>query len=231
MLEGRKLAIYRAAVARTTLLAIAALLVGLGVAPSAVMAHSLKEFEDRLQERERFVQVMNVEPPAFTLSDTEGRSVSLSDFRGKVVVLYFAYARCKELCPLQSDFVASIQEQINEASMRDLVQVITVATDTNEDESETVEIMRGYARRHGFDKENWVFLWRGGLDPDATRKLAEKYGGKYRYNEEGDDQQHGTITYLIDKQGMLRARYHGLYFDPANLISQVNALASGQHEE
>lgn len=38
------------------------------------------------------------------------------------------------------------------------------------------------------------------------------------------DQMHGVVTHLIDRGGILRARYHGLRFDPTNVILHVNAL-------
>ena len=44
-----------------------------------------------------------VEPPApavdFTLTGPDGKALSLSDFRGKLVVLYFGYTSCPDVCP------------------------------------------------------------------------------------------------------------------------------------
>lgn len=194
------------------------------IAPPA-MAQTLKQFEDRLHKRELYVEVTNAEAPAFSLTEADGRTMSLSDFRGKILVLYFVYARCKELCPLQNDLLASIQEQINATPKRDQVQFVTIVTDT-EDAQETAKIIRGFPRRHGFDSRNWIVLYRGGLDPYATIKLAEKYGLKFSYTKDGD-QLHAVVTYLIDREGVMRARYHGLNFDPANLIAHVNALIEG----
>lgn len=203
---------------------------GLALAGATMMpakAHSLNQIEDQLLERESYLELTNKDAPRFALEDAEGRKVSLDDFRGKVVILNFIFARCKEVCPLQSEVIASIQEQINRTPMRDMVQFVSIATDT-EDAGETAVIMRSYHTKHGLDPVNWVFLYRGSGAADATVRLAERYGLKFMYTSDGD-QIHGVVTHIIDKDGVLRARYHGLKFNPTNLVLHVNALTNDHH--
>ena len=113
-------------------------------------AHSLTSVEDQLREDERYLQLMNQPAPQFTLEDAYGNEVSLDDFKGKVVVLNFVYARCKDECPLHSRSIASVQNQINQTPMREQVQCISIATDT-EDAQATAVAMRGYAANYGLD--------------------------------------------------------------------------------
>ena len=40
---------------------------------------------------------------------------------------------------------------------------------------------------------------------------------------------HGMVAHLIDKGGNLRARYHGLKFNEANMIVHLNALTNDYH--
>ena len=81
---------------------------------SAAIAHSLDKLEKRLDEREVFVEMADRPAPTFTLRDPDGRQVRLEDYRGKVVVLWFIYTFCPDVCPLHSDMIATdIQEQIN----------------------------------------------------------------------------------------------------------------------
>jgi protein SCO1/2 len=148
------------------------------------------------------MQLMNQPVPGFTLEDAHGKRVSLDDFKGKVVVLNFVYARCKDECPLHSRFIASIQDQINQTPMREQVQFVSIATDT-EDAQATAAAMRGYAGTYGLE-----------FVPTA----------------EGE-QMHGVVTHLIDPNGLLRARYHGLKFKPVNLIIHAGALLHGEHGE
>jgi protein SCO1/2 len=194
-----------------------------GAGPAA--AHSLKDLEGKLLKRERYVQMMSKKAPGFTLKDAAGNPVSLSDFAGKVVVLYFVYTQCIDVCPLHSEVIASIQEAINPTPMKDLVQFVSITTDPKRD---TPAIMKSYGADHGLKSANWTFLTSGPNKLEATRQLANRYGLKFTQME-GDYLMHGVVTHLIDKSGNLRARYHGLKFNETNLIVHINALSNDTH--
>ena len=194
--------------------------VALCAAPAA--AHSLKSLETDLFKREQFVQFIDRPAPGFSLLDAEGRSVSLSQFRGKVVVLWFVYAHCPDTCPLHSEKVARIQTAIGRTPMRDLVEFIAVTTDPALD---TPEVLNSYSKDHGLDPKNWLFLTSGADRPAATRDLALRYGLKFTPAGDGE-LMHGVVTHLIDKKGDLRARFFGLEFDDTNLILYLNALTN-----
>lgn len=192
---------------------------------SLLSAHSLEELEKKLLEQEAYVEIANRPAPSFTLQNADGALISLIDFRGAVVVLNFMYANCPDVCPLQSESIASIQELINETPMRDMVQFISITTDPKND---TAEILGAYGGQHGLDSANWTILTSGPDQPAATRALAESYGLKFTKSEEGN-QIHGVVTHIIDKSGNLRARYHGLKFNEINVIVHLNALANDYH--
>lgn len=205
---------------------VTALMIGVtGFGSDLTAAHSLKEFEAALKEREAYAQIVHYPAPPFALKDADGRPVKLSDYRGKVVVLYFIYADCKDVCPLQSQKLSGVQQAINTTPMRDRVQFVAVTTDPVGD---APEVMKTYPRLHGLDTANWVFLSSGKDKPAATRELAEQYGLKFTLTSDGA-QMHGVVTHLIDKGGYLRVRYHGLKFNPANLVVHVNALLNDIH--
>ena len=189
------------------------------------LAHSLGDLEEDLKDREKYAQIINRPAPGFTLTSSEGEPVSLADLRGKVVILWFIYTRCPDVCPLHSEALASIQEQVNRTPMRELVRFITITTDPQHD---TPELLQGYGAKHGLDPVNWTMLTSGAKEPSATREIAEEYGLKFTPGEDGY-QMHGVVTHLIDKSGNLRARYHGLKFAPTNLIVHINALTNDYH--
>jgi protein SCO1/2 len=60
---------------------------------------------------------------------------------------------------------------------------------------------------------------------DTTRRIAEAYGLKFTAGDDGM-QMHGTVTHVIDQDGRLRARFHGLKFEPVNFVAFVNALTN-----
>jgi hypothetical protein len=58
--------------------------------------------------------------------------------------------------------------------------------------------------------------------PAVGIKAAAAYGLKFEVEKDGD-QMHGVVTHVINQAGQMRARFHGLKFDPTDLILFVNA--------
>jgi protein SCO1 len=193
--------------------------------PASASAHSLKELEDKLTASDPYIQVVNRPAAGFTLQDADGHPTSLADLHGKVVVLFFIYASCPDVCPLLSEKIADIQQQINATPMRDIVEFVAVTTDPERD---TPDVLRRYGAAHGFDPVNWRFLTSGAGQPTATRELAKAYGLEFTPMDDGT-QMHGLVTHVIDKSGNLRARFHGLKFKSLSLILYVNALTNDTH--
>lgn len=211
---------------RAILLALGTALPAAAVLLPARAGHlSTAEVERRLRERERYFQPLEAKPaPDFTLRDAEGRPVRLADLRGKAVVLHFIYAGCPDVCPLHADLIAKIQGMVNQTPMRDLVRFVSITTDPERDGPEA---LRGYAEAHGLDPTNWTFLTSGPERPEEARRLAESYGVVFSPMPDGM-LMHGVVTHVIDGEGRLRAKFHGLDFDPTNLVVYLNALT---HDE
>lgn len=210
---------YPVRMVRLALLAVAALFVSL--APAA--AHSLEEVDHELRDKEQYFQPVDSEAPGFTLQDADGRVIGLEALRGKVVVLNFVYTNCPDVCPLHAERIAEIQKMINETPMKEMVEFVTITTDPRHDAG---PVLRDYGKAHGLDPQNWIFLTSAPDKPeDSTRKIAEAYGLKFTEGEDGM-QMHGIVTHVIDQDGRLRARFHGLNFDPVNLVAFVNALTN-----
>ena len=205
-------------------LALAAALLALPLEPAA--SHSLKELEEDLPAREKYFQPIDKPAPAFTLKDAEGRTVQLADYAGKVVVLHFIYARCPDVCPLHADLIAKLQEMVNGTPMRDRVQFLSITTDPVRD---TPDVLRAYGVAHRLDLLNWAFLTSGPEEPDQTRALVEQFGHRFDVTPSGI-QIHGVVTHVIDREGRWRANFHGLQFDPTNLVVFVNALVNDVHQ-
>lgn len=206
-------------------LAVAYLLGAVSASAERAAAHSLDELETDLKESERYVQFVDQPAPDFTLLDAAGNRVSLADVRGKVVVLWFIYASCPDVCPLQSEFLAGVQDMVNQTPMRDLVRFIAITTDPVND---LPAVLESYGPAHGLDPTNFMFLTSGADAPDATRAVAERYGLKFTLAEDGY-QMHGVVTHVIDKSGRLRARFFGLKFKPTNMLVFINALTNDSH--
>ena len=203
-----------------------------GVGMSAVLipgflsyaeAHSLDEVDAMLQGDEKYFQTIDKPAPDFTLRTADGREVRLADLRGKVVVLNFIYTSCPDVCPLHAEKIAAIQAMVNATPMKDRVVFVSITTDPSRD---TPEVLSGYGPAHGLDPANWLFLTTVEGQPEGTtRELAKSFGHTFTKSEDGI-QTHGIVTHVIDEEGRWRANFHGLKFEPINLVTFVNALTN-----
>ncbi|RWB52684.1 MAG: SCO family protein [Mesorhizobium sp.] len=186
-------------------------------------AHSLDDIDAMLQSGEKYFQPIDKPMPDFTLRAADGRVVRPADLAGKVVVLQFIYTSCPDVCPLHAEKIAEVQKMVNSTPMKDRVVFISITTDPRKD---TPDALKAYGPTHGLDPANWLFLTTAPDQPEnTTRKLAEAFGHKFTLADDGY-QMHGIVTHVIDKEGRWRANFHGLNFQPINLVTFVNALTN-----
>ena len=131
----------------------------------------------------------------FRLADPDGRERTLADFRGKVVLLFFGFTQCPDVCPTALARAAAVRRQLGADG--DRVQVIFVTVDPERD---TPALLRQYTT--AFDPG---FL---GLraDLEGTRKVANDFLVTYRKVTTGSSytMDHTALTYVFDPQGRLR---------------------------
>ena len=127
--------------------------------------------------------VLQSEMPAadFTLTSANG-PVSLSDYHGKLVVLYFGYTFCPDVCPTTlSDVNKALTQLGNKAED---VQLIMVSVDpARDDPVKLAEYVQFF---------NPTFMGVTGTD-DEVRSVATPYGIWYEAHEE-----EGASGYLVD---------------------------------
>ncbi len=133
----------------------------------------------------------------FRLTDHNGQTRTLADFRGKVVAVFFGYTHCPDVCPTTlSDFAAALQQLGPQA---DKVQVIFVTVDPERD---TPDLLRAFVPAF-----NPGFL---GMytDAETLARLAREYKVVYQKTsvKAADDYliDHSAGTYVYDPQGRLR---------------------------
>ncbi len=129
----------------------------------------------------------------FHLNDATGKPVSLADFRGKVVVLFFGYTHCPQICPTTLADLAQVMRLLDKDA--DRVQVLFVTLDPERD---TRELLRQYPPA--------FYPTFKGLSGDsmATAQAAQAFGVIYQKqpNKSGSyDLDHSAGTYLIAPGG------------------------------
>jgi protein SCO1/2 len=154
--------------------------------------------------------------PEFTLTAQDGRRVSLSDLRGKVVVVTFIYASCTDTCPLLTAKLVALQRRLaTDANGRIFFVGITV-----DPERDTSEVLAQYAKGYGADPEGWAFLTG---TPAEIQEVARRYG-IYRRKQPRGDVDHTFLTSLVDPAGTLRVQYLGVRFDPEEMRRDLQSL-------
>ena len=104
---------------------------------------------------------------ALTRAD-DGKTVMADDFKGQVVLLYFGYTFCPDICPLTLANVDLVLNALGDKA-RD-VRVLFVTVDPNRD---TLPVLKDYTAAFGPE----VIGLRG--DPDQLAALAKRYRVSY----------------------------------------------------
>lgn len=138
--------------------------------------------------------------PALDLERTSGDAFNLSDFSGDIVLVYFGYTYCPDICPTTLADVKLILDGLGEQA--DHVHMVMVTVDPERDKP---ELLRTYLDRFNPD---FIGLW--GQD-DALQNVLDSYG-VFAQKEPSEDPDrylvsHTARLFLIGPQGRLRTNY------------------------
>lgn len=133
----------------------------------------------------------------FTLTGHNGQPVALSDYKGKVVLLYFGYTTCPDVCPTSlAELHATL---LTLGSQAKDVQVMMVTVDPERD----TEAVMGEYMAH-FDAR---FIGLTGT-PDQIAQIATNFGVAYARSDAdsalGYLVDHTATVTAIDRQGYVR---------------------------
>jgi protein SCO1 len=147
----------------------------------------------------------------FSLVDQDGHRVTLSHFRGKVVVLTFIHSLCHDTCPF-------MVEQIKGA-LNDLpndghgIPTIGVSVEPSQD---TVANRRAFLRRHDMTGR-MAFV-------NGPRATMHRVWHDYAIQPVSPKIDHSTFVLLIDKRGYERIGYAADQLTPEDLAHDIRVL-------
>ena len=134
--------------------------------------------------------------PELSLPASDGGTLSLARYRGRVVLLEFGYTSCASVCPTTLATLAQARKRLGADAKR--VQVVFVTVDPGRD---TVKQLHAYLQ--AFDPG---FV--GGTGTEAQlATVRRRYGVVATRQELGDGyyaMAHSSSVYLIDRHGRLR---------------------------
>ena len=136
-----------------------------------------------------------VAAPAFSLQDQTGSTVSLTQLKGRVVVLTFLDTQCTSLCKLQASLIGSVQGDLGAGVPLTLV-VVSVHPD-----ADTPAAISTFAAAHGLRQP---YSWLNGTKSQLAGVWAD-YG--ITVQPAAGDLAHSAVIYLIDRRGNLRVEF------------------------
>jgi protein SCO1 len=133
----------------------------------------------------------------FALPDQFGKTRTMADFQGKVVVVFFGFAQCPDVCPTTMAELAEVKKMLGKDG--DKLQGIFITVDPERD---TPEVLKAYMGN--FDP-SFIAL-RGSLEQTAaTAKHFKTYYKKVEGKTPGSyTMDHSAGSYVFDPQGHVR---------------------------
>ncbi len=141
----------------------------------------------------------------YTLLDRNDRSIKLSSFRGKPLLVSFIYTGCSETCPATTQFLAKAVKYMQAALGADSFAVLTVGFNAPWD---SPQAMRDFAARQNIKLPNWEFL---SGDAVTMQNFTRDLGFSYAYSVTGFD--HISQLTLIDQNGKIYRQIYGESFE------------------
>ena len=134
--------------------------------------------------------------PDIKLVNQFGQPMSLSQFRGRVVILAFSDSECTTVCPLTTQSMVLAKELLGKAG--ESVQLLGV--DANPDATKVSDVM-AYSRAHGMVNQ-WDFLTGS---PAQLKAVWKSYNIEVQI--EAGQIDHTPALYVINQQGILEKLY------------------------
>lgn len=148
---------------------------------------------------------------------SDGKLVTSSDFRGKIVLLYFGYTNCPDVCPTTLMDIATMLKSLGK--LADNVRVLFVTVDPGRD---TLAVMKSYVT--SFAPQ--IVGLRGTSDQLAT--LAKRYRVAYSVKPgtagEPPEVSHSSVAYVFDQKGQIRLLFSDLWRPDAKLSGMTADL-------
>ncbi len=159
------------------------------------------------------------EKPAynFKLKNTEGKEVKLSDFKGKVVLIFFGYTHCPDVCPTAINKLAEVYESLGEDKKK--VKVIFITVDPERDKP---RIIKEYL---AFFHKDFIGLY-GSVE--EIKKVAKEY--MVFFNKTNGESKVGYLVdhtdaiFLVDQKGQLKLIYTHRKQDPKKMLEDIKHI-------
>ena len=173
-------------------------------------------FDEKLSLKESQAAIGRV-PAEHVFADGEGRSVRLSQLRGKPLVVNFVYTGCVQVCPTTTKFLAQAVADAERTLGPGAFRVATIGFNLPFDHPAA---MKAFGRKFAIASPNWLFL-----TPDAgsLERLVGDFGFRYEPTAAGFD--HLLQVSIVDAEGRIYRQVYGESFDAPLFVGPLVQLA------
>ncbi|MDP2760416.1 MAG: SCO family protein [Sideroxyarcus sp.] len=152
----------------------------------------------------------------YAFLDRSGRTVRISDYRGKPLVISMIYTHCPIICATTTRSLTALKLSQSAFGV-DSFGVLTIGFDT---ENDTPEAMDMFAQRMEVDLKNWDFV---SSDAETIKKISKDLGFTFFQNDEGVFN-HITQTTFVDAQGKVYRQIYGEEFPNKTLLEPIRDM-------
>ena len=155
----------------------------------------------------------------YALTASDGKSIRLSDFRGKPLVVSFIYTGCFQVCPTTTKFLGEAVGAARRAVGDDSFNVLTIGFNLPFD---SPTAMREFATKQGLGNARWTFAT---PSADTLDALAAEMGFARVPTAAGFD--HVTQATILDRDGRVMRQVYGDSFELPMFVAPLRELVLG----
>ena len=130
----------------------------------------------------------------------------------------FIFTQCRDTCPVLTAKLIGVQRKLSNTSDSNIAFIAILLTPKHD----TPDVLKRYAQAHGADLARWSFLTG---DEKQIQLLAKQYGVFVKQKDKADEVDHGFLTSIVDRNGLIRVQYMGVRFAPDELLADLRALS------
>ncbi|MFL6466997.1 MAG: SCO family protein [Pyrinomonadaceae bacterium] len=176
---------------------------------------------------ENFVQIGRTVPD-FSLTNQDGKRITLDGFRGKALAITFIYARCPlpDYCvKMSTNFSDAAHNVNNSAELAGKAALLTISFDP---ENDTPAKLKSYGLGYMGKDAKELGVWQLAVGKEAeVRKIAEFFGLQYEVDQNDKTQiNHSLRTAVIDPEGKVTKIFAGNGWTAAQLLDELKKAVS-----
>jgi len=168
--------------------------------------------------------------PDFSLTNQEGKRISMKDFRGRALAITFIYAKCPlpDYCIKMSTNFSDLANLINkDPAMKDKISLLSVSFDP---ENDTPAKLKAYGLGYMGQGSTDLGVWQLAVGTDAeVRKVANFFGLQYVVDASDKTKiNHSLRTAVIGPDGTVTKIFPGNSWTTAELLAELQKAGDNQ---